>query len=159
VTGIINKYVATWNDKEINFKHLHTKQLNQTDMVKTVHENFIKSSNLFFISAGFGLINLFLTRSELVSTRLIAIAIISILFVVGLGYIIRQGFDWIKYILLVLAGFGLIGIVGVIIINLEKQPLIAVVNIIQTILQVWATVLLFRIPKKKVEEITSTDIE
>jgi len=125
-------------------------------MTKKVHENFIKSSNLIFISAALGLINLFLTKGELGSTKLIVSAILTLLFVGGLGYIVRQGYAWIKYLLLVLMIFGLIGIVGLIITNLEKQPLITTVNIIQTILQTWATVLLFIIPRKTVEDISET---
>jgi hypothetical protein len=125
-------------------------------MTKKVHENFIKSSNLIYISAALGLVNLFLTKGDIVSTRLISSAILTLLFVGGLGYIVRQGYAWIKYLLLVLMIFGLIGIVGLIITNLEKQPLITTVNIIQTILQTWATVLLFIIPKKKVEDISET---
>lgn len=125
-------------------------------MTKKVHENFIKSSNLIYISAALGLVNLFLTKGDIVSTRLISSAILTLLFVGGLGYIVRQGYAWIKYLLLVLMIFGLIGIVGLIITNLEKQPLITTVNIIQTILQTWATVLLFIIPRKTVEDISET---
>ena len=128
-------------------------------MTKKVHENFIKSSNLIYISAALGLVNLFLTKGDIVSTRLISSAILTLLFVGGLGYIVRQGYAWIKYLLLVLMIFGLIGIVGLIITNLEKQPLITTVNIIQTILQTWATVLLFIIPKKTVENISETKFE
>jgi len=139
--------------------YLYLKQSNRTNMIKKVHENFIKSSNLIFISAALGLINLFLTKGELGSTKLIVSAILTLLFVGGLGYIVRQGYAWIKYLLLVLMIFGLIGIVGILIMNLEKQPLITTVNIIQTILQTWATVLLFIIPKKTVEDISETKFE
>jgi len=136
--------------------YLYLKQSNRTNMTKKVHENFIKSSNLIYISAALGLVNLFLTKGDIVSTRLISSAILTLLFVGGLGYIVRQGYAWIKYLLLVLMIFGLIGIVGLIITNLEKQPLITTVNIIQTILQTWATVLLFIIPRKTVEDISET---
>ena len=139
--------------------YLYLKQSNRTNMTKKVHENFIKSSNLIYISAALGLINVFLTKGELGSTKLIASAILTLLFVGGLGYIVRQGYAWIKYLLLVLMIFGLIGIVGLIIMNFEKQPLTSIVNIIQTILQTWATVLLFIIPKKTVEDISETKFE
>jgi len=139
--------------------YLYLKQSNRTNMTKKVHENFIKSSNLIYISAALGLVNLFLTKGDIVSTRLISSAILTLLFVGGLGYIVRQGYAWIKYLLLVLMIFGLIGIVGLIITNLEKQPLTTTVNIIQTILQTWATVLLFIIPKKTVENISETKFE
>jgi len=139
--------------------YLYLKQSNRTSMTKKVHENFIKSSNLIFISAALGLINVFLTKGELGSTKLIASAILTLLFVGGLGYIVRQGYAWIKYLLLVLMIFGLIGIVGLIIMNFEKQPLTSIVNIIQTILQTWATVLLFIIPKKTAEDISETKFE
>lgn len=117
-------------------------------MKKTTNKNFIASSNLVLISAGLGLINFFLMRSELVTTQDIAIAIITLIFISGLGYIIRKGYNWIKYLLLVLTALGVIESIGLIIVNLAKQPVITSINVIQTALQVWAVVLLFSIPKQ-----------
>jgi membrane-bound ClpP family serine protease len=115
-------------------------------MEKKVHENFIKSSNLIFITFGLGLINLFMTRSELVTGTHKAIAITTMLFILGLGYLVRQGFNWIKYLLLVLTIIGLISI-PVTMMNLGQRPIIGLINVVQTVLQVWAMVILFKIPK------------
>lgn len=46
---------------------------------------------------------------------------------------------------------GLIGL-PYIIINLKNEPIVGVINIVQTVLQIWTLVLLFVIPKdKKIE--------
>lgn len=115
-------------------------------MEKKIHENFIKSSNLIFITFGLGLINLFLTRSELITGTHKAIAITTMLLVLGIGYLVRQGFDWVRYLLLVLTILGLIGIPFTIM-NLAQRPIIGLINVIQTALQIWAVVILFKIPK------------
>ncbi len=115
-------------------------------MENKMHTNFIKSSNLIFITFGLGLINLFMTRSELVTGTHKAIAITTMLFVLGLGYLVRQGFGWVKYLLLVLTILGLISI-PVTIVSLGQRPIVGLINVAQTVLQVWAMIILFKIPK------------
>lgn len=115
-------------------------------MEKKLHENFIKSSNLIFITFGLGLINLFMTTSELVTGTHKAIAITTMLFILGLGYLVRQGFGWVKYLPLVLTILGLISI-PVTIMNLGQRPIVGLINVAQTVLQVWAMIILFKIPK------------
>jgi len=115
-------------------------------MDKQIHPNYIKSSNLIFGTVGFGLINFFFA-SELLSTgQNIATAILTLVFIAGLGFLVRQGKDWVKYLLLVFLVFGLIG-VPLIINNIVQRPVIGIINIVQTIMQLWATVLLFKFPK------------
>ncbi len=127
-------------------------------MEKKVHENFIKSSNLIFITFGLGLINLFMTRSELITGTHKAIAITTMLFILGLGYLVRQGFDWVKYLLLVLTILGLISI-PVTLMNLGQRPIIGLINVVQTVLQVWAMIILFKIPKTANTKTTETKAE
>ncbi len=115
-------------------------------MEKKVHGNFIKSSNFIFITFGLGLVNLFMTRDELVTGTHKAIAITTMLFILGLGYLVRQGFDWVKYLLLVLTILGLISI-PVTLMNLGQRPIVGLINVAQTVLQVWAMIILFKIPK------------
>ena len=49
----------------------------------------------------------------------------------------------------VLLFFVIIGTVGIpiMVMNLTQEPLLASINILQGVLQMWATILLFRIPK------------
>jgi uncharacterized membrane protein len=115
-------------------------------MKNQIHQNYIKSSNLAFISAALGIINIFLSPDVFNGPGNIMIGIFSILFVVVIGILIRQGYDWVKFVLLVLLLFGLLGI-KIVIEALAENPLVGFINIIQTILQIWSVVLLFQIPK------------
>ncbi|SDM16461.1 hypothetical protein [Chryseobacterium taihuense] len=98
-----------------------------------------------------GIGNLIWTYDTLNSGIKIFIAVISVAFVFGIGYLISKGTEWIKYLLLILFIMGLIGL-PYIIINLKNEPIVGVINIVQTVLQIWTLVLLFVIPKdKKIE--------
>ena len=76
----------------------------------------------------------------------IFIALISLAFVFGIGYLVSKGTEWIKYVLLVILILGLLGF-PIVIANLKNEPVVGIINIVQTILQIWALVLLFKIPK------------
>ena len=115
-------------------------------MVKQIHTNYIKSSNLIFGTVGLGLINFFFSSDLLNTGQNIATAIFTLVIIAGIGYLVRQGKNWVKYLLLVFMIFGLIGI-PFIIDNIVQRPVVGIVNIAQTIMQLWATVLLFKIPK------------
>jgi hypothetical protein len=126
-------------------------------MKKDIHPNYILSSNLIFGSIGLGLINVlvqWLSSSEdrMVVIMDIMVIILSLLIVAAMGFLVRQGYGWMKYVLLVLTVLGLIGI-PFILYNFSKNPLAGVINIIETVMQVWATVILFRIPKPAVENV------
>ena len=115
-------------------------------MGKVIHQNYIKASNLTFLSGLMGIVNIFFLPEILASTIGIVTIIVTFAFVIGLGFLIRQGFDWVKYLLLFLMIFGLIGI-QTIIKNLSENPIVGIINIIQTILQFWALILVFKISK------------
>ncbi|MDB5257788.1 MAG: hypothetical protein JWM14_2483 [Chitinophagaceae bacterium] len=114
-------------------------------MTKTIHPNFIKSSNLILIMVGLGLINMFLTSEYLTSGKQITISIGSLLFIAALAYFVRQGKSWMKYVLLVLTIIGLL---------VDPRPLnhfipdsiFAGIGLVQALLQIVATVLLFLVP-------------
>lgn len=116
-------------------------------MKNQVHKNFIKSSNLIFGTVGLGIINFFFSDEILNNGKNLSIAIITLLIISGIGFLVRQGKSWVKYLLLILTIFGLIG-VPFIIGNITERPIIGLINILQTIMQIWATILLFMIPKK-----------
>lgn len=116
-------------------------------MQKQIHPNYIKSSDLIFITAVLGIINFFFSPKILSSGFAIIVAIFTLLFIAGLGVLVKQGFSWVKYLLLALLLFGLLGI-PFIIKNMTTNPIVGIVNIIQTVLQIWALVLLFKIRKE-----------
>jgi len=68
----------------------------------------------------------------------------------GIGYMISKGSNGAKYILLVCLIFGIIYI-PFILLTITRTPVVGIINIVQTLLQVWAIVLLYQIPKYKLE--------
>lgn len=116
------------------------------NMKEQLHSNFIKSSNLIFATVGMGIINFFFSGVTLSNGANIVTAIFTLLFICGVGIIVRQGYAWVKYLLLVLTTLGLI-LIAFIPGNPTQNSVVTVVNIAQTVLQVWATILLFRVPK------------
>ena len=115
-------------------------------MDKQPHQNFIKSSNLIFGTVGLGLINYFFSSELLSNGKNIANAVITLLLIAGLAYLVRQGLKWVKYLLLVLTITGLIGMMFMIN-SIAQKPVVGLIIIVQTIMQTWATVLLFKVPK------------
>jgi hypothetical protein len=116
-------------------------------MDKQLHPNYIKSSNLILATLGLGLMNTFFSKEIFSSVQNIATAATTLLFIAGLAYLVRQGKDWVKYLLLVVMILGMFGL-PFIFINIIENPVVGVLNIAQTAMQVWAVVLLFKIPKQ-----------
>ena len=111
-----------------------------------IHPNHKKSADLIYLSGALGIGNLIWTYETLDNGMKIFIALISLAFVFGIGYLVSKGTEWIKYVLLVILILGLLGF-PIVIANLKNEPVVGIINIVQTILQIWALVLLFKIPK------------
>jgi hypothetical protein len=120
-------------------------------MAKQIHQNYIKSSNLIFGTVGLGLINLLFSTDFLNSKQNIVTVILTLLIIVGIGFLVRQGKDWVKYLLLVFTLGGLIGI-PFIIKNITLRPIVGLINILQTIMQIGAMLLLFKVPTESDDE-------
>lgn len=110
-----------------------------------VHANYKKAANLIYVSAALGLINVILSP-EHVNAFGIIVAIFSLGLLVGIGYVVSTGNEWIKYVLLVLMVVGLLAI-PFMLINIVNNPVVGITNIIQTILQIYSLVLLFKISR------------
>ena len=110
-------------------------------------QNYRKASALIFISAGLGVINLAMVPEVFSSAFTILVAAFTLLLIAGLGLLARQGYSWVKYLLLVMFVLGLFGIKHMIV-NIFLTSIVGIINIVQTILQLMALVLLFKIPTK-----------
>ncbi|MBA5791984.1 hypothetical protein H1R17_03645 [Flavobacterium sp. xlx-214] len=110
-----------------------------------IHPNHTKAAQLMYISAALGIINMILSPDILSNFFGIFIAFLVLAIIVAMGYLVSKGYDWMKYVLLIFMIFGLITL-PIMIINITQNPIITVVNIIQTILQIYALMLLFKIP-------------
>jgi len=129
-------------------------------MKAQVHSNFIKSSNLIFATVGLGIINFFFSSANLSNGANIVAEIFGLLCICELGLLVRRGYAWgVKYLFLVSTIFGLI-LIMLILINQTQNPIVFIVPIAQTVLQAWAMILLFRVPKlteSKLVELKSTE--
>ena len=110
--------------------------------------NFLKSSNLMFATAGLASVNfLLLPNSDKVLLNVFFVIFALIIFV-GLGFLIRSGKNSIKYFLITLILAELLtGFPGMFLIMRVTQ-ISMIINLLQLILQVYAVILLFKIPKK-----------
>lgn len=117
-------------------------------MKKQSHSNFMKASNLLFGTAILVLISVFLEKVVLSYDRTTFIIIMmNIILITGLGLLVRQGYKWVKYLLLTLSILYLIEAVAL----LLNSPVIQIPQVLffaQIVLVIWSTVLLFRIPKE-----------
>lgn len=110
-----------------------------------VHTNYKKAANLIYVSAVLGLINVALSPEHINAFGII-VAIFSLGLLVGIGYLVSTGNEWIKYVWLVLMVLGLLAI-PYMLLNIVNKPVVGIINIIQTSLQIYSLVLLFRISK------------
>ncbi len=113
-----------------------------------VLSNNIKSSNLIFLSVGLGLLNNIIVPELLSSGFVFFVSLVTFLTIIGLGLLVRRGVQWVKYLLAALIIFGLIGLPKLIEVW-EIYPIMGVIYIFQSILQVWAVILLFQKQKSK----------
>jgi hypothetical protein len=119
-----------------------------------ISPNYIKASNLIFLTAGLLLIRLFILSDENPFGMNIYAVIIDLLFFGGMGILIRRGVKWIKYVLLLIIIIILFGALS----TLKSNSLFAIlIYVIQTVTQIWAVILLFM--KNKSEKIEDTVLE
>ncbi|KGO84820.1 hypothetical protein Q765_19610 [Flavobacterium rivuli WB 3.3-2 = DSM 21788] len=115
----------------------------------SVHPNYIKASDLLLINTVLTIPNVFLSPRNFATPLAISVLIAVIVFQIVIAIAIRNGVAWIKYLILVLFLIGLFEISTFVKIFLET-PIIGVINIIQTLLQIAAIVLLFKIQSKNI---------
>lgn len=111
-----------------------------------IHANHIKAGYMVYLSGAIG-IGIFIWKfDQLPNIALNIIPFIFLCIIFAMGYLIKRGTDWLKYILL---GFVVIGTLGmpIVLMNIMKDPILAIANSIQGILQIWAVILLFKIPE------------
>ncbi|KOP38445.1 hypothetical protein DBB36_12880 [Flavobacterium sp. WLB] len=153
---ILKKRGHQFSEKEIDSINLLINK-KEEKKIRPIHENHIKSSNFIFFSIAIGAINLLLamkyaeTKTEFISS------IVAFIFVAILGYLVRKGYN-LKVFLLVMFSIGLLGSIPSLISDLTYFPLNGILSLSQTILQLWAIIFLFMIPKE-FESIKNNEFE
>lgn len=132
---------------EIERRVLLIDQKNKKEEI-VIHPNHKKSADLIYLSGVLGIGNLIWSYETLDSGITIFIAFSSLAFVFGLGYFISKGSEYVKYVILITLFLSIPGF-PYLIANMKNDPVLGILNIVQTILQVWAAVLLIKIPKPK----------
>jgi putative effector of murein hydrolase len=66
----------------------------------TVHQNYIKASNLLLLQLVIGLANYFLNYNDIQSRHRIIMPVVVIVFCSIIFFLIRTGTNWVKYFLL-----------------------------------------------------------
>ncbi len=135
------KFTDEENERLSSLKNINDVKSNE----KIIHPNYKKSADLIYLSGALGIINILLSEEPSDIVIKIIGAVFSLAFIFGLGYLISKGIEWLKYVLLAILILGIL--IFPFISNLENQPVIGIINIIQTVLQIWSVVLLFKIPK------------
>ncbi|WP_027379756.1 hypothetical protein [Chryseobacterium daeguense] len=113
---------------------------------KVIHPNHIKAADLMYISGAVGVGGIIWKYELLNSLLFIFVAVGTVAFIFGMGYLISKGNNWLKYLLAGLFVLGLFSLPEVIF-NIKADPVLAIINIVQTVLQAWTIILLFQIPK------------
>lgn len=113
-----------------------------------LHPNYNKAAKLLFLSGGISILNALFTSditsvySHESSTVMLASAVIFVF-----AWYVRRGHGWLKYVLLALILVGLFFIQSTVD-EVKQNPVGGMVDIATSIMQVWAVVLLFMIPKR-----------
>lgn len=141
---ILKERGRTFSSEEMEKIRLLTAPNNLPE--KEIHPNYKKASNLMYLSGAVAIGNIIWLYELLNKPSTIIVAFATVAFIFGIGYLISKGNNWIKYLL---AGLFLLGLISFpeVILNIKTNPILALFNITQNILQIWVLILLFKIPK------------
>ncbi len=111
-----------------------------------IHENHIKAGNLVYLSGAIG-IGIFIWKfDQLPHPAYNVIPFLALVVIFAMGYLMQKGVDWMRFILL---GFVVVGTLAmpIVVMNILNDPILTIANAVQGVLQIWALVLMFKIPE------------
>ena len=123
-------------------------------MKKYVHPNFIKACNIILATGCLSIIQFLLVGPF--TTLMISGCIFGVAIIIVLAFLARQGYEWFKWVYVVLFGFGLKSLVVVLPLLLKTNPIAAGIYILHIILQGLVVLFLFKIPKQPIIEPTQS---
>lgn len=136
---ILEKREYSFTESDLERWNILKSKEDQLFSKKDINPNYSKAANIWYISVSLGLINIIFINSNGIFQ-----GIFTLLLLFGLGYLISKEYDWMKYLLLGMFILGLL-IMLFTFSFYESHPVVIIINIIQTILQVWVLVILFQI--------------
>lgn len=112
-----------------------------------IHPNHIKAGYMIYLSGAIG-VGIFIWKFDQLPNPFYNIfPLIALCVIFAMGYLIKRGTDWLKYVLLMFVVVGTMGM-PMVLMNIMNDPILAVANCIQGILQIWAVILMFMIPSQ-----------
>lgn len=115
-------------------------------MNKVTLSNFVIASNLTFISSGLYAILLVSNLSNYSDPLWIIPATAIVILYISIGYLVRRGINWTRYVLLLFAFSGILFGLPEILFHFSSNPMRNVINIVQILVQVCATLFVFVSP-------------
>jgi|GEM_PF-6723472 len=82
--------------------------------------------------------------SERFKSGIMISIIVTSLYYIGIAYLIRKGYDWIKYVQLILTILGIYNLFNTDLSNLKSNIVEVIVDTVVTVIEVWITFLLFK---------------
>ena len=116
---------------------------------ENLHPTIRQASNLIFASLILWIIRTFFAQSSVNINGLSDDGLFSGLVVIALAYAIRLGISWIRVVLLVFMIFSLLLEVFFVPFYIDQAPIAGVLELLQTLVQVYALVLLFQKPARE----------
>lgn len=110
-----------------------------------IHPNHVKAGNLVYLSGAIG-IGIFIWKfDQLANPMLNVFPFLALCIIFAMGYFMKRGVDWLRFILL---GFVIVGTLAmpIVLMNILNDPILAFANAVQGILQIWALVFMYQIP-------------
>lgn len=111
-----------------------------------IHANHIQAGNLVYLSGAIG-IGIFIWKFDQMPNPLYnIIPFLAIVVIFIMGYLMKRGVDWMRFILLAFVIVGTLAM-PIVVMNILNDPILTIANAVQGILQIWALVLMYKIPE------------
>jgi hypothetical protein len=107
---------------------------------------YIKAANILYLTGAMAVANIIWTYELFNNSFAILIGVTTLAFIFIMGYLASKGTDWVKYVLLITLILGFISFPRILSI-LQTDPVLAIINTLQSIAQAYAIFLLFKVPK------------
>ncbi|MDR2236421.1 MAG: hypothetical protein LBE92_09870 [Chryseobacterium sp.] len=116
-----------------------------------IHPDYKKVANIFYLCGALGIASMIWTYEQFNTPLGWFIGTAVIAFTFALGYFAGKGNQLVRYFIIISFALGCFGL-PFIPITLKTDPVLGVLNIIQILLQIWAIIVLLRIPGSKKAE-------
>ncbi|PQA90001.1 hypothetical protein B0A69_21510 [Chryseobacterium shigense] len=131
-------------EEEARINSMVSKMQKEKEVI--IHPHHTKAANIMYLSGVLSIATMIWTYEDFKTTLSLLIGVAILAFIFGMGYLAGKGTEWVKLVLLITFLLGLLGLPSIYL-SLFTNPVVGILSSIQTILQVWVLVLLFKVKK------------